>query len=263
VEIITLFGIVLIHELGHVAAAKSFGWKIREVRLLPFGGVAVVDKAETVPAYEEIAVALAGPLQNAIMVAFAYVMKLTGVHEAWWDYFIFANILIGLFNLLPIAPLDGGKLLQAFLSYLLPYQQVLVQMTYISLFFSLAMILVSLAYAFGPGVQLNLLIIGAFLLYSNWHDRRNIAIRHTRFLIDRPGKAEDWIRNKSVLAQPIVVTGHRKISEILRMFMREKYHLIYVLNDQGKIQGVFPEQRMISAYFHDKHPECAVSELFM
>ncbi|MCC2686628.1 MAG: peptidase family [Paenibacillaceae bacterium] len=83
-----------------------------------------------------------------------------------------------------------------------------------------------------------------------------------RFLIDRGSRSPEKLRS-GTLAQPIVVAGGRKISEILRMFMKEKYHLIYVMDDDGAIRAVFPEQRMIQAYFHEMKPGSAVSELFV
>jgi stage IV sporulation protein FB len=111
-------------------------------------------------------------------------------------------------------------------------------------------------------LPLNMLMIGLFLLYSNWHDYRNIPYRHMRFLIDRGSRSREKL-GAGTLAQPIVVAGGRKISEILRMFMKEKYHLIYVMDDDGAIRAVFPEQRMIQAYFHELKPGSAVSELFV
>ena len=67
-EAITLFGIVLIHELGHLTAAKGFGWRVQEVQLLPFGGVLIVDELGTTSTREELIVALAGPLQHVWMI---------------------------------------------------------------------------------------------------------------------------------------------------------------------------------------------------
>src|SRR5690554_6371805 len=55
-ELIVLFAVVVIHELGHVVAASSFRWRVREIRLLPFGGVAEVEEAGNVPAWQELIV---------------------------------------------------------------------------------------------------------------------------------------------------------------------------------------------------------------
>jgi stage IV sporulation protein FB len=264
-EIITLFSIVLIHELGHVAAARNFGWKIREIQLLPFGGVAVVEHAGNVPAKEEVLVAAAGPLQNAAMIVFAWVMLWAGVGDAvWWDYFISANMMIGLFNLLPIMPLDGGKMLLSACGCLFPYLKALSGATVFSMAASCGFIALSIWLALGQplSIPLNLLLIGLFLLYANWHDYRNIPFRHMRFLIDRQSRTRGKLAD-GTLAQPIVVGGQRKVSEILRMFMKEKYHLIYVMDDEGAIRAVFPETRVIQAYFHELKPGSAVSELFV
>jgi len=118
IEIVTLFGIVLIHELGHVAAAKGFGWRVTEVQLLPFGGVAVVEEMGSVSVWQDIAVALAGPLQNFWMMPVGWVLTAIGVLPVeWGHYFIQANLLIALFNLLPVLPLDGGKVMRALSPY--------------------------------------------------------------------------------------------------------------------------------------------------
>jgi stage IV sporulation protein FB len=50
------------------------------------------------------------------------------------------------------------------------------------------------------------------------------------------------------LAQPIVVARQQKISDILKLYMREKYHLIYVMNEKGRIQAILPELQLVSGF---------------
>ena len=141
VELITLFAIVFVHELGHVAAARGLGWNVLEVKLLPFGGVAEVEEAGSLPSKEEAIVAIAGPLQNLWMGILAWSFGQLGVWNGdWSDYVWRANLMIGLFNLLPILPLDGGKLMQAALSQTLAFHQTLVWGIRISLVLSAIMI---------------------------------------------------------------------------------------------------------------------------
>ena len=78
-ELATLFAIVLIHELGHIAAAHGCGWTIKEVQLLPFGGVVEVEEAGTLPAREEAWVAIAGPLQNMWLAAAGWAVGQLGM----------------------------------------------------------------------------------------------------------------------------------------------------------------------------------------
>jgi stage IV sporulation protein FB len=263
IELITLFGIVFIHELGHVAMAKIFGWHVKEVQLLPFGGVAVVEESGNIPAFEELWVALAGPAQNAWMAGFAIgMMNFSGSDTIWWGYFLQANLLIGLFNLLPILPLDGGKILLSLLSFRICYYRTLHICGWFSLCFSCGIVM----YAFmrigtHGGVQLNLLMIGLFLVYSNWMSYRNIPYQFRRFLMSREGRAIQHLA-RGTLAQPILVGGHKEISSIVQMLMREKYHLIYILSKQGIIQKALTEQRLIQSYFLDARSNRAISEIF-
>jgi stage IV sporulation protein FB len=264
IELFTLFVIVFIHELGHVAMAKGFGWRVKEVHLLPFGGVAVVEESGNIPAREEIWVALAGPIQNAWMAGFALGMiQFSESDSLWWSYFLHANVLIGLFNMLPILPLDGGKVLVSLLSFRLCYYRTLHICAWFSLLFSSGLVI----YALIPmrtegGVQLNLLMIGLFLVYSNWISYRHIPYQFRRFLISREARALEHLA-KGAIAEPIIVGGHKEISMIVHMFMREKYHLIYILSKQGMIQKVLTEQRMIQSYFSETKSNRAISEIFM
>jgi stage IV sporulation protein FB len=263
IELLTLFGIVVIHELGHVVAAKYYEWEVTEVQLLPFGGVAVIDEQGNVTAWEEIVVALAGPLQNALMIIFALMMKSTALwSDGWVDYFVQANMWIALFNLLPILPLDGGRVLQALLSYRISYYYTLKLTLWMSLVMSGALLSASIYNYPVTGLNLNLLVIALFLLATNWYSYRNLNYKFMRFLLGRSNRA-DKILSQGGLAQPIVVLGELSVAHITKMFRREKYHLIYVLNENGTIRAVVPEHRLIHNIFIERRPISAVSELFM
>lgn len=248
-ELAVLFGVVFIHELGHTIAALQCGWRVREIRLLPFGGVAVVDQQGIVPAWQEIVVTLAGPLQNALMIIITVLFRTIGWwDEAWTAYFIQANMMVGLFNMLPVMPLDGGKLMQAALSLSISYYRSLQCASWTSIAISLFMIGYSLLLANGGGLQLNLLMIGLFLLYSNGYELRHIQFRFLRFLMNRPMKIEQLVRN-GVIADPIVVSQSMSLQAMLQQLMREKHHLYYVVNAYGQPQAMISEARLIQNFF--------------
>lgn len=264
VELLTLFGIVFIHELGHIAAAKGFGWRIKEVRLLPFGGVAEVEEQGSVSAWEELIVAVAGPLQNAVMIALAWGMQSIGIwDDDWIQYFIQANLMIALFNLLPIMPLDGGKILQSMLSFWMSYRGTILFCTWSSLVVSILIIIASfIPLHQDAGIQLNVLMIGLFLLYANWYQRKHLPFHFIRFLMNRELRMKRLL-DKGVMAQPIVVRFHQQLGDIVHMFMREKLHVIYVVNETGELQIIIQEKDLLRKYFTDRKPRSAVSELFM
>lgn len=249
-ELLTLFTIVFIHELGHVAAALLAGITVRSVQLLPFGGVAVMEDHGRLTAFREIGIALAGPLQNAVMIGLALAAGQAGVgNPEFISYFIHANAMIALFNLLPVLPLDGGKVLQAAFSLLFPYYFTLLWSGRISIAASLLVIGYALApLAAGGGAGLNLLLIGAFLLYSNLTDHRNLPYRFMAFLMNREVQYERHLLSGKE-ATPIVAFTAKPLEAILRLFKRNQYHFIEVVNNEGRIVAVLPEQRLISSYF--------------
>lgn len=249
-ELLTLFLIVFIHELGHVCAALLAGVTVRSVQLLPFGGVAVIEDHGRLTAGREIGIALAGPLQNGFMILMAAALGQADYgSSAYLDYFIGANAMIALFNLLPILPLDGGKILQAALSLLLPYYYTLLWTGRVSIAASLLVIVYALLpLGTGGGLRLNLLMIGAFLLYSNFTDQRNLPYRFVAFLMNREVIHEQHLRSGDI-ARPIVAPAAKPLDDILRLFKRNHYHFIYVMNKDRNIVAVVPEQRLIASYF--------------
>lgn len=263
-ELAVLFIIVIVHELGHAAAMLAFGWRIREIRLLPFGGTAETEEAGSVPAVQEMIVAIAGPLQNVWMGGAAWLLARVdgiGIDPGWAMYIAQANAFIALFNLLPIPPLDGGRLLSAWLSVRLPYQTALRWSMRIGLTLSMAMIAAAFVPASGEGIQLNLLLVGLFLLATNWRMKRDMPYLFMRFLVCREAETART-RAKGAPAFPIVVPPDCRIADILRLLKRGCYHLVYVLGDGGSIQGVLPEERVIHFYLSAGGPNRAVSELF-
>jgi stage IV sporulation protein FB len=248
VEMLTLFGVVTIHELGHVAAAKAYGWRVRQVQLLPFGGVAAVDESTNVPAREELVVALCGPLQNAWMAVFAFLMIETGWGDtAYWEYFLEANVMIGLFNMLPVLPLDGGKLLLGLLSYMVSYHRALVCALYSSLLLSIMMVTAAVIRYPSGGIQLNLLVIGVFLFYTNWYGYKHLPYQFLRFLVNRERRSKG-MEHSGRLPSPLMVRSDANPLEVLRLFKREQHHLLYIVGDTGQVLQVWPEYRLLRAY---------------
>ncbi|BBH19258.1 stage IV sporulation protein FB [Paenibacillus baekrokdamisoli] len=266
VELITLFAIVFVHELGHVITARGFGWTVREVKLLPFGGVAEVEEAGSLPSKEDAIVAIAGPLQNVWMGAVAWTFGQLGLWNVEWsDYVWRANVMIGLFNLLPILPLDGGKLMQAALSQTLAFHQTLVWAIRISLVLSIIMIgyaIVPVVYSGGMGIQFNLLTVGLFLFFTNWTAYRHIPFLFLRFLTNREMASSRSI-TKGAWALPIIVNKRHTVSAALRLFKRDSYHLVIVMEEQGRILAVLPEQRVVNGFLSDGKADRAVLDLFM
>jgi len=117
VEAAIVLTVIFLHEFSHAVTARALGLYVSEVELMPFGGVARVEALFEGDAKTELAVALAGPIFNLIIVAAAAALDLYDVPTwRWLSYFVSYNAVLAIFNLLPGLPLDGGRALRALLS---------------------------------------------------------------------------------------------------------------------------------------------------
>jgi len=111
-----LFGSVLLHELGHSVAAMSQGIKVNSITLFLFGGIASIDSESKTPG-QAFQVAIAGPLVSLgiflILGLGSQVLPQTSLLAIAAERVAEINLVLGLFNLIPGLPLDGGQVLKA------------------------------------------------------------------------------------------------------------------------------------------------------
>jgi len=253
-ELLMLFFIIFVHEMGHAACAHFFSWRIKRIQLLPFGGVAEMDEHGNRPLKEELMVILAGPAQHIWMVAVAYLLLVGSViSDKTFDLFLFHNLVIFFFNLLPIWPLDGGKLLYLFLSYRHSFFEAHKRMLVVS---SLVAGLIFIGMLFYSPNNLNLWVILSFLFFSivmEWRKRHFVFMR---FLLERYyGKQDTFTKLK-----PLVVDENEMVYTVLSMFQRGCKHPIVIRKD-GEKQQPLDENELLHAYFNDKKITHPVGEL--
>ncbi len=128
--VILVFVCVVLHELGHAFVARSYGVQVPRILLLPVGGMAEFDRIPRRPR-EEIAIALAGPAVNALIVlTLAACAPWPGLAQlatfelsvtALLQHLLALNLAMGCFNLIPVFPMDGGRVLRAILAKRMPY----------------------------------------------------------------------------------------------------------------------------------------------
>jgi Zn-dependent protease/predicted transcriptional regulator len=130
-----LFLCVTLHELGHSITAQRLGIPVREIVLLPLGGVALMSRNPS-KAWQELVIAAAGPLVNVLIALLLWLTMGTFVATGRLDvealslqptslepslasllqWLLVANVALVLFNLIPAFPLDGGRIFRALLA---------------------------------------------------------------------------------------------------------------------------------------------------
>ena len=116
ITVILFFSSVLIHEISHSLVAKSKGTPVERITLFLFGGMAQIEKESETP-MSEFVMAIAGPVASFLLaIIFGVIWYLTGQYELIREpvrYLTIINILLGVFNMLPGYPLDGGRVLRS------------------------------------------------------------------------------------------------------------------------------------------------------
>ena len=114
--VVLLYVSVLIHELSHSLVARGFGLPVRRILLYPLGGFSEIEQEPPTPG-REFLVSAAGPLLSLVLAALGYaallVTHLGGLPGLLVQQLVWANLLVGIFNLVPGLPLDGGRMLRA------------------------------------------------------------------------------------------------------------------------------------------------------
>jgi Zn-dependent protease/CBS domain-containing protein len=113
--VVLLYLSVLVHELSHSVVARGFGLPVRRILLYPLGGISEIDKEAPTPG-REFTIAFAGPALSLVLGGLGwglYQVVSTGIAGTLIRQLVFANVIVGLFNLLPGLPLDGGRMLRA------------------------------------------------------------------------------------------------------------------------------------------------------
>ncbi len=156
----------VIHELGHSFASSQLGYKLNKIMLMPFGAV-VSGNLDGLKFFDEVKIALAGPLIN-VSVALFFV-------ATWWiypdiyaftDVVVSANLSMALVNLLPVYPLDGGRIVFAMLGVKLGYEKAFTISKVMGIVFALVLSLLFVVGLFNNLLNLSLLFFSVFVFFG-------------------------------------------------------------------------------------------------
>ena len=188
--------------------ALLLGGELIKINIYPLGGISKFKFDLNISIIKEFLVLISGPIMQ-IIGYFILISILKDYNKLISIYHY--SILI--FNLLPIYPLDGGKILNLFLSIFIPYKKSLI----LSIILSIIFVVVVFIYSILNNLTLNIIIISIFLIYKVIIEYKNINYLYERFLLER------YLNNYNFKKGIII----NKINN----FRRSKRHLININND--------------------------------
>lgn len=253
VFILAVFACVVLHEFGHIAAARYFGIRTPDITLLPIGGVARLERMPEEPG-QEFVIAVAGPLVNVVIAALIF-MVLQGPatieqmaviedpHTGFLARLAGVNVFLVLFNMIPAFPMDGGRILRAALATRLSWSRA----TQVA-----ATIGQGMAFVFGfVGLFYNplLIFIGIFVYLAAAAEAQNAQIRQMA---------------TSVLVGDVMITEFARLErsatlhEAVEMLLATTQHEFPVVDSNGHLEGLVTRDDMIHA-LKEKGPDAPVA----
>jgi Zn-dependent protease len=183
----TAFGSVLLHELGHSLVAKRFGVHVVDITFWPLGGMARMAEIPEEPRIEGW-IAIAGPAVNFLLAALAAPLLAAalvlnapaGAVNAAFG-FLAINLTLGTFNLVPAFPMDGGRLLRAFLARRRDYVRATELAVRAGRVVALGMLALSLGLAlFSSHTLCALPLVALFVWFAGGRELFAVRLRHGR-----------------------------------------------------------------------------------
>lgn len=215
-----LFSSVALHELGHSVVARAKGGYIHEIVLYPFGGAAKISNIPTRP-IDEILVALAGP-------AVSLVLALLFQRSEFFQLLGYLNFMLFFFNILPVFPMDGGRVLRAALTLksgrlYATRQAVMIGKYFCGLFviiglFGLPWTLNFIVFTIGPlEPSFMLAFIGGYIYMAGQQELRMVMMEHQA---NRFGSSREGQIDVEISPPPYAQGGDGSVMDRLRRLFR-------------------------------------------
>ena len=239
------FVVVLMHELSHALVARRLNFEVSSVELLPFGGVARMSNKLPLEPQKEIKVAAAGPLTNLALVFVAIGFGHYGIwHDVLGAFFIQCNIILFLFNLLPGLPLDGGRVLRAYLARRMSLPVATCRMAMLGQLWGILIIALGTVGVLYHVNGLDLVATGFFVFYAARSEKLEAPYLYAQYLM---AKQNELIRRECLPGEILVVLDTVAAWKVTRMFAPQRYHFIYLVNREGSYVGTLDEREVVQA----------------
>jgi len=243
--VVLLYLSVLVHELSHAVVARGYGLPVRRILLYPLGGFSEIEREPPTPG-REFLVSAAGPALSLVLAAGGYglthVVSAGTIGGTLISQLMWANLVVGGFNLLPGLPLDGGRMLRAVIWKVTgrPGTSTIVAAWAGRV---LALGLLAVPFAFGvTGVggiivaEVLLVVIAAFV----WTGAGQ-AIKATRFRERLPA-----LQARRLARKAVSVTADIPLAESLRRADENQARAVVIVDDEDKPIGILNETAVMA-----------------
>lgn len=244
--VLLLFFLVIWHEVAHTIVARYYGLHVSEIELLPFGGVARIDELLQLDPHKEALVALAGPLSNLVLLILGGIAsQYYVIPNNWYYLFVQANFGLFAFNLLPALPLDGGRILRSRLVTKHGYRKATEHAVIIAQIIASLLALLGTIGSLYCGYlnQLVFVGLGFFIFTAACKEKQITAYIFMRYLTR---KRQEFRVKRVMITKELAASSETSVGEVMHQFSPPYFHIVWVIDQEGKIIGVLTELELIN-----------------
>ena len=236
---------MLVHEIGHIAAAGLLGRKIYGMNILPIGFNVSMESGGS--GNTDAFIHAAGPLANMLAYMLCFVLNANARKLPESDnihFFASMNLCLSLFNLIPAIPLDGGRILRGGLSVKSGLFLAEKQAKNFSFILSGALIISGIALLFRNTHNISLLAIGLYVLSSIKSYNPEAAVMNVKQIVYRRSRL---MRKGVYAARELVAVKTARLCDSLMEMDFDRFHIINVLDENLRLVRIFTEQEVMDA----------------
>ncbi len=233
---------MLLHELGHIAVAYLYGMEIYKVKILPVGINAVIS-SKNENERNIICLYMAGAVVNLLLAATGVILIALFFRDSKSiPFFIYSNLYLAVFNLIPVYPLDGGKIAWEILAGRFGFFSSAkwvkkISRVFISIVFAAGII--QLIYS---RWNISLILIGIFIFFSLRGMEMEAKLMSVKSIIYRKARL---LKKGSYQARHLVAIKTMPMNEIIKSMDFDRFHIIYVLDQELVIKTVLTEEQVM------------------
>ncbi len=236
------YAVLAVHELAHYVVAKRLKIACRGLVIQPFGvTLRLMDNRVSEPFYEVILCA-AGPLANLSAAACLYLT--CDLANADVHYLFVSNLSIAAVNLLPILPLDGGRILKAYLTARLGLVRALKITQTVTWFFVLFVGLCALCMLWNNRFNVSLMVLVSFLLFNMSAEKQSNAYLVMRQTAEYKQKLS---AQKIMYVRNLAAQTDTPAAQVVARFSYDKYHIVHLFDAKQHPVGHLTETQILDA----------------
>jgi len=228
IQFITALLCITLHEAAHTLAAVFFNVKIYGLKILPIG-LNIQMREIDLLFFQKIIVYCAGPVIN-LLLAFliSLFQRLADYYGSYWDFAVIVNIGLAVFNLLPVMPLDGGKIISEILVLKYGFFSARRKAVIISSVLCIMCIIAGIFIVFNSKYNFSLIIIGIYIAFSLRIGQMEAAIMNVNAIIRRREKIE---KRGIYQVRHLAVKENIQMTDVIKNMDLDRFHFIYVLDN--------------------------------